>query len=213
MSTRSRGSLSRLVTATALALVASSVALLGATAPAHAGASCEYGSYTDVKWRLVSARKAAVLTHKSTLTLAPGESAGDSVTIIQRRVIRAAAKIGGEVSGEYGNKVIGKGGFKLSLDLATSGKKTDARNITYKRKLVNKTKKNQTYVVFAGAMKGLGRWKRSYCKQVTGTVGEVKWEYGKWASFEYAGTGRVACGQGSGSTTDPIAEAALKTCQ
>ncbi len=208
--------LTRLASVTALALAGS---LLGAPAAgaapttsavvAASGAQyCQYGAYTK-KSRLVSAHQAASVTHLATFTAPPGYSQTTTKEASKRTVLRGSVKLNAQVSATLGNKIISKGEAKLGLALAAAGSHTKVRKITVKDKVTNNSGKNATIVMFRGNKRGYGKWKRSYCSQVSGSVGVVKWQYGRWGSYVSRDDGHVRCGAGT-ANINAVAKKAYK---
>lgn len=178
-------------------LVASSLALVPATAvTADEYKYCEYGNYTP-RNRLVSAEQVATVTHLSTFTANPNYSKTVTRTVNLRTVIRGSVRLEGEVSASLGNKIISKGEARLSMALAAAGSRTKATDTTVTETVKNTSKQNATIVMFRGNTKGYGRWKRSTCQQVSGSVGDVDWIYGRWSSFATMHDGYVQCGAGT----------------
>jgi hypothetical protein len=198
----------------AVALRALLALVLGASVwaiPASASAkSCTYGSF-DSTSKLVSWGKRPVITHRESVTFAPHQSETETFTLKKRTVLKGSVRLSSEVSAELGNKIIAKGEAKLAMSMAASGQKSTTTNVKIKRTIRNKSSRSQTYIVFQGAMEGHGTWKRSYCQQISGTVGEVRWESGRWKSWESGGRGHVHCGD-NGKNLDRIARKALTYC-
>lgn len=183
--------------ATALATALLVVAPAGTGSAAAAGYThCEYGDY-KAKNKLISGNKKVAVTHLDTYPAAPGYSKTKTVKLEKRTVLRGSVKLSAEVSATLGNKIIKLGEAKVGLALRAAGSRTNNKTVKVTETIKNTSKKNATFVFFRGNKHARGDWKRSYCKQLTGKIGEVKWSKGKWGSFDSMDDGAVRCGAGT----------------
>lgn len=193
-------SMRKLATGCATTVVAALlVALPGSSAVAVKGdyKYCEYGTGAYVsKNKLISAKQGVAVTHLKTFSAPPKYSRVTTKKAGKRTVLRGSVKLNAEVSASLGNKIISKGEAKVGLQLVGAGSRTKTSSVKVTEKISNPSAQNATFVFFRGNKRAFGAWKRSYCQQVSGKVGEVKWQRGKWASFVTMDDGAVRCGAG-----------------
>lgn len=196
--------LRKILTATAATAVvlAGSIAgpMTAEAAPATAATSstyCAFGNWNGSKSVLVSAHKRPVITHIHNYTVGPKYSKTTTRKVYKQTVLSGSVRLGGEVSTALGNKIIGRGEAKLGIEMAGSGQRTSSSTEQVTEKVRNPTNHNVTMVFFRGNTQGYGKWKKSYCRQISGSIGEVTWSTGTWKSFVTYGDGYVLCGQGT----------------
>jgi hypothetical protein len=180
--------LRRTAAVAALALIGGLTATPPAVASPSAGDGCYPVNY-GVRYGIVRATRAPVVTHAWNKVLAPGGSWSKKTTITKVNQVEASVQYHSEVS-VGAEKVIAKAEAKVGMDLRAAGSATRSSSIEEQVSLTNSTKQNREYVVFAGTIRHSGRYKKWWCNSSTYKV-EVK--YGRWKSWTVMTDGTIRC--------------------
>jgi hypothetical protein len=183
---------------TSLAMAGSLLAVGAAptfAATATPPSSCSWG---DVWYGIDTVSKPYLVTHKATVSVAPGSTYSESTALTTVNSITAS--VTGSISGSVeANAIIAKAGAKVGFTLKVSGTKTVSSTLTYSWTLTNTGSTQKRYVLYTAPHKVTGTYTKWQCDRF-----EVykKVTNGSFTSFDSEVRGSALCGYSYAAGTD-----------
>lgn len=180
-------------TAAAVALTLLAPGALVAAAPSASASPSEgdgcYPTNYGVRYQILSADTAPVVTHAWNKVLAPGGGWSKKTTITKIDYVEASVQYHTEVSAGA-DTVLAKAEVKAGVTLRAAGAHTRSSSYEEMVSLQNTTRRNREYVVFSGTVKHFGRYKKWWCNNSTY---QVETEFGRWKSWTVVSDGTLRC--------------------